>query len=186
MKKLFALCLLMMATVTLSAKTIKEFVVTTQPQMSCQNCENKIKKNLRFEKGVTNIRTDLQNQLVVVTYDADKTNEANITEAFGKLNYTVTPVDAANPAPAANGNTSCPKASDCNAKTTCPNTTDCAANTNCSKEKAACKQNGKKCDGKGDKKCDGKCSAKDANCKDGNCKDNSCKKDDTSCKNKKK
>ena len=91
MKKLLTLCLLMIATMTLSAKTIKEFVVTTQPQMSCQNCENKIKKNLRFEKGVTNITTDLQNQVVVVTYDADKTNEENLTKAFGKLNYQVSP-----------------------------------------------------------------------------------------------
>lgn len=91
MKKIFALCLLVMATVTMSAKTIKEFVVTTQPQMSCQNCENKIKKTLRFEKGVTNIQTDLQNQVVVVTYDADKTNEANLTQAFAKLNYKVAP-----------------------------------------------------------------------------------------------
>ena len=93
MKKLIALCLLIVATLSVSAKTIKEFVVTTQPQMSCQNCENKIKKNLRFEKGVTNITTDLANQVVVVTYDADKTNEANLTQAFAKLNYKVAPTD---------------------------------------------------------------------------------------------
>ncbi|MDE6770575.1 MAG: hypothetical protein K2J78_12705, partial [Muribaculaceae bacterium] len=157
-------------------------------QMSAENCDYKRKKNLRFEKAVTIIRTDLQNQIVVVTYDADKTNEANITEAFGKLNYTVTPVEGAN---AATGKTSCPKASACNDKTTCPNTTDCQSKANCSKDKAACKHNdkkcdGKKCDGKADKKCDGKCPAKNSNCKDGTCKDNSCKKDNTACKNKKK
>lgn len=147
MKKLFALCLLMVATLSLSAKTIKEFVVTTQPQMSCQNCENKIKKNLRFEKGVTNIRTDLQNQLVVVTYDADKTNEANIAEAFGKLDYKVTPVNSSEIA---------------NAQATVY-----------PKEKEACKNQSscqKKCDGKADKKCDG-------SCKDGKCNETSCKKD---------
>lgn len=91
MKKLIALCLLVMAAATLQAKTIKEFVVTTQPKMSCQNCENKIKKNLRFEKGVTNIQTDLDNQVVIVTYDADKTNTENLTKAFAKLNYKVSP-----------------------------------------------------------------------------------------------
>ena len=34
------------------AKDIKTVVVTTQPQMHCSGCENKIKGNLRFEKGV--------------------------------------------------------------------------------------------------------------------------------------
>ncbi len=83
--------MLVLAKMSVSAKDIKEFIVTTTPQMSCQNCENKIKKNLRFEKGVTDIRTDLASQLVVITYDADKTNEAALTKAFEKLDYKVTP-----------------------------------------------------------------------------------------------
>ena len=74
---------------TIYAKDIKEYVVTTYPQMSCQNCENKIKGNLRFEKGVKKVETDLKAQTVTVTYDADKTDEAKLAEAFGKLNYEV-------------------------------------------------------------------------------------------------
>ena len=76
-------------TMTLYAKDIKEYVVTTNPQMSCQNCENKIKGNLRFEKGVKKVETNLKEQTVTVTYDADKTDEAKLAEAFGKLNYQV-------------------------------------------------------------------------------------------------
>ena len=74
---------------TIYAKDIKEYVVTTNPQMSCQNCENKIKGNLRFEKGVKKVETNLKEQTVTVTYDADKTDEAKLAEAFGKLNYQV-------------------------------------------------------------------------------------------------
>ena len=33
------------------AKDIKTVVFTTTPQMHCAACENKIKSNLRFEKG---------------------------------------------------------------------------------------------------------------------------------------
>lgn len=99
MKKLISLILLASAILPISAKDIKEFVVTTQPPMSCHNCEEKIKKNLRFEKGVTNITTDLKNQKVVVTYDADKTNEKNLVKAFGKLKYDVKPF----------GTTECPE-----------------------------------------------------------------------------
>ena len=78
-----------MGAATLYAKDMQTLVVTTTPKMSCQNCENKIKGNLRFEKGIHKIETDLKNQTVTVTYDADKTDETKISEAFGKLNYKV-------------------------------------------------------------------------------------------------
>lgn len=78
---------------TIYAKDIKEYVVTTTPQMSCQNCENKIKGNLRFEKGVKKVETNLQAQTVTVTYDAEKTDEAKLAAAFGKLNYKVKKID---------------------------------------------------------------------------------------------
>lgn len=45
-------------------------VFTTTPQMHCAACENKIKNNLRFEKG---IKTSVPNQTVTVKYNADKT-----------------------------------------------------------------------------------------------------------------
>ena len=60
--------------ITAMAKTIKTTVFTTSPQMHCENCENKIKGNLRFEKGVKKIVTDIDSQTVTVTYDADKTS----------------------------------------------------------------------------------------------------------------
>lgn len=95
MKK-FLICVLMACgAVTLYAKDLKEFVVTTSPQMSCQNCENKIKGNLRFEKGVKKVETNLKDQLVTVTYDAEKTDESKLAEAFGKLNYKVKKVNVA-------------------------------------------------------------------------------------------
>lgn len=93
MKKFLTICLIAGGVLTAAAKEIKEYVVTTTPQMSCQNCENRIKGNLRFEKGVKNIETDLEHQRVTVTYDADKTDEAKLEEAFGKLNYKVTKIE---------------------------------------------------------------------------------------------
>lgn len=93
MKK-FMICMLMaLGAMTIYAKDIKKYVVTTTPQMSCQNCENKIKGNLRFEKGVKKVETNLKDQVVTVTYDAEKTDEAKLAEAFGKLNYKVKKVD---------------------------------------------------------------------------------------------
>lgn len=71
--------------VTAMAKTIKTTVFTTSPQM---HCENKIKGNLRFEKGVKKIVTDIDSQTVTVTYDADKTSVDRLMKGFTKFGYT--------------------------------------------------------------------------------------------------
>ena len=92
--KNFLVCMFMaIGAMTLYAKDMKEYVVTTTPLMSCQNCENKIKGNLRFEKGVKKVETNLKAQTVTVTYDADKTDESKLEKAFGKLNYSVRKVE---------------------------------------------------------------------------------------------
>ena len=80
----------MLLSMSLSAKDIKTVVVTTQPQMHCENCEKKIKGNLRFEKGIKNIITDLKT--VTIEYDADKTNVQNIINGFKKIKYEATEV----------------------------------------------------------------------------------------------
>ena len=70
------------------AKDLKTVIFTTQPQMHCASCENKIKQNLRFEKGVKQIETVLDSQLVKVKYDASKTNEQKLIKGFKKIGYT--------------------------------------------------------------------------------------------------
>ena len=69
------------------AKDIKTVVLTTQPEMHCENCEKKIKGNIRFEKGIKNIQTDLKTKTVTIEYDADKTNVKHIIEGFRKIKY---------------------------------------------------------------------------------------------------
>ena len=59
-------------------KDLRVLVMNTNPQMHCENCENQIKKNLRFEKGVVKIETSVPEQTVTVTYDAKKTNVEKI------------------------------------------------------------------------------------------------------------
>lgn len=87
---LFGLSLLL--STGIQAKDIKTVVVTTQPQMHCENCEKKIKGNLRFEKGVKKIETNIGKQQVIITYDAEKTNPETIVESFGKFGYKATEI----------------------------------------------------------------------------------------------
>ena len=88
----------MLTAVISMAKDIKTVVVTTQPQMHCENCEKKIKGNLRFEKGVKEIQCDIEGQRVTITYDADKTNSDAIIQSFGKFGYKATEVKLEKPA----------------------------------------------------------------------------------------
>lgn len=88
MKKAFTLLFsLLCGTSVALAKDIKTTIFTTTPQMHCINCETKIKKNLRFVKGIKDITTSVPNQTVTIKYDANKTSVATILEAFKKIGY---------------------------------------------------------------------------------------------------
>ena len=80
-----------MATVC-TAKDIKTVVLKTQPEMHCENCEKKIKTNIRFERGVKDIKTDLKEKTVTIQYDAEKTTVENIIKGFRKIKYEATEV----------------------------------------------------------------------------------------------
>ena len=80
---------MIMASLLLMAgsKDLRVLVMTPTPQMHCESCENKIKKNLRFEKGVKKIETSLKEQTVTVTYDATKTDAKKIQTAMKEIGY---------------------------------------------------------------------------------------------------
>ncbi len=74
------------------AKDKNEVIVyALSPAPSCQNCVNKIKSNLRFEKGVKEIDVDLTKKSVSVTYSPKSTTPENLVKALKKIGYTATP-----------------------------------------------------------------------------------------------
>lgn len=70
-----------------AGKDLRVLVMTPTPQMHCESCENKIKKNLRFESGVKKIETSVKDQTVTVTYDATKTDVKKIQAAMKEIGY---------------------------------------------------------------------------------------------------
>lgn len=87
-----ALMILTLSIASVSAKAPADTtaVFNVMPKMSCQNCENKIKSNLRFEKGIKSIETSLDNQTVKVVFNPKKTNVENIQKGFKKIGYAAT------------------------------------------------------------------------------------------------
>ncbi len=68
------------------AKDIR-VVVFKVSQMHCEKCEKKVKDNMRFEKGLKDIATEVKTKMVTITYDAEKTNVKNLQAGFNKFNY---------------------------------------------------------------------------------------------------
>lgn len=89
MKKLLLSGIMALLTVGAYAKEIRTVVVTTDPEIECINCENKIKNELKFTKGVKRIEIDRPAQQVTITYDADKTSVEKLAASFAKIGYKV-------------------------------------------------------------------------------------------------
>lgn len=86
-KYLLAIVMAIVATSIFAKKNIQTVVFTTTPQMHCEACENKIKGNLRFEKGIKAIQTNVAEQTVTVRFDADKTTFEKLRQSFEKFGY---------------------------------------------------------------------------------------------------
>lgn len=123
--------------ITSFAKDIKTIIVTTNPQMHCEACENKIKSNMRFEKGIKAIETDISRQEVTLTYDADKTTPEKLMKGFEKIGYTATVKTGCD-----KKQTCCEKAqADCSKQqANCEKKQNC-----CEKAQTGCKQDCKNC-----------------------------------------
>lgn len=96
MKKLVLLVFAMFIALLANAQTKTEVAFSIDPKMDCQHCVDKIKNNIRFEKGVKAINPDLKTQLVTVQYDSAKTNPENLIKAFAKIGYKATVVESGN------------------------------------------------------------------------------------------
>ena len=86
-KRWMATCVVALLSVAaVFAKDIR-VVVFKVSQMHCEKCEKKVKDNMRFEKGLKDIATEVKTKMVTITYDAEKTNVKNLQAGFNKFNY---------------------------------------------------------------------------------------------------
>ena len=76
MKKVLFLFVFLFSVLGAAAKNLQQVVFKVE-QMTCVNCEAKVKRNIPYEKGVKNMKTDVENHTVTVTFDADVTNVPN-------------------------------------------------------------------------------------------------------------
>ncbi|MDD4216042.1 MAG: heavy-metal-associated domain-containing protein, partial [Bacteroidales bacterium] len=86
--------------------------------MACNSCATKVKKQLAFTKGITDVQTDYEKDIVTVKYRNDKTDTDKIIASLAEIDYQ------------AKVKTDCPSTT--KAKTGCPGATSktgCAGST---------------------------------------------------------
>ena len=71
----------------IAASNLRVVILTPSPQMHCESCETKIKSNMRFEKGVKKIETNIERQEVTITYDPKKNDVKGLQAAMKKIGY---------------------------------------------------------------------------------------------------
>lgn len=86
MRKILFLLAFVCAALGVSAKNLQKVVFKVE-QMVCVNCEAKVKRNIPYEKGVKNMKTDVENHTVTLTFDADVTDVAALQKGFAKFGY---------------------------------------------------------------------------------------------------
>lgn len=91
MKRILLIMVCAMVTFSMSyaqetkKKSNKETIKFLIENMHCQNCIKKIEKNISFEKGVTDLKCDLETLTAEVTFRSDKTSEDKLVAAFDKI-----------------------------------------------------------------------------------------------------
>ena len=86
MKKVISFLVMMVVAIAVFAADRNVAVFTLDHQMS-QMCEKKIKTNLRYEKGVSNIDVSLKENTITITYSPEKTNGTSLLKAFKKIGF---------------------------------------------------------------------------------------------------
>lgn len=64
--------------------------VTFSSSIDCKNCVKKVEANIPYEKGVKDLKVNLDDKTIYIKYDATKTTKEKLAAAIVKLGYTAT------------------------------------------------------------------------------------------------
>ena len=74
-------------------KKNQETVKFLVEEMECNNCKAKVEKNIAFEKGVKDLKCDVKNRTVTITYDSKKTTPEKLVDGFKKIKMSAVEVN---------------------------------------------------------------------------------------------
>lgn len=68
-------------------KKANEAEVTFSVNIDCPNCQKKVESKLPFEKGVKDMKVNLEKHEVWILYQTDKTDKDKLIAAIKKIGY---------------------------------------------------------------------------------------------------
>jgi len=88
MKKLTIIMGLILITIgSLSAQKTVNKVVCFKSSMDCANCEKTLTENLKFEKGVKDLKVDHVSNTILIEYKEGKNTDDGFSKAIEKKGY---------------------------------------------------------------------------------------------------
>ena len=89
MKKYLFLAVVLFSFIGMHAET-KTVVFEVNPPLVCNNCETKVKENIRFEKGVKTVKPSAEKGVIEISYDDTKTDVEKLQKGLKKIGYEAT------------------------------------------------------------------------------------------------
>lgn len=69
------------------------FRVTFVTSIDCEHCATKVRENISFEKGVKDLKVNVPDKTVAITFDSAKTDTLKLGKAINKLGYSAKVVE---------------------------------------------------------------------------------------------
>jgi len=84
---LMTVALFFSANIFAQQKVKKTETVEIKSSVVCGMCEERVTKELAFEKGVTDVKVNLETKVITVSYKTSKTDKETIKKAITKIGY---------------------------------------------------------------------------------------------------
>lgn len=68
-------------------KSKKIETMTCWASLDCESCQDKVEKNIAFEKGVKDLEVDLKSKLIKISYRPNKTSPQKLEKAIQDLGF---------------------------------------------------------------------------------------------------
>jgi copper chaperone CopZ len=85
--KYFITILFLFIGISAFSQSKKSELVDIKTSAKCDDCKERIEKALAFEKGVKDVKVNLETAVVSVTYNPEKTNPASLKKAISSIGY---------------------------------------------------------------------------------------------------
>ena len=84
---LFAVLIIFSGKMYAQEKKSKTETVEIKSSVVCGMCEERVKQDLAFEKGVKSVEVNLETKMITVEFNPKKTNKEKIKKAITKIGY---------------------------------------------------------------------------------------------------